>query len=151
MLSKTKHNLALNLDLIGFSASTLCAIHCALMPFVFLILPLIGLGFVKNSLFEFSFILISLVIGLYTFRHGYLRHHKKLYPVFMFITGLSLIIISHFFSSDHYHHHESETINEYVKSDYLWILAPIGALLIAVSHFINRKLSNSFNKMKCSC
>lgn len=151
MVSKLKHNIALNLDLIGFSASTLCAIHCALMPFVFLILPLIGLGFATNSLFEYSFILISLIIGTFTFKHGYLNHHKKLYPLCIFLSGLTLVVISHFLIVDHSHHAENEALKGNYPDNYLWILAPAGAFMIATSHFINRKLSKTIKSGKCKC
>lgn len=151
MVSKLKHNIALNLDLIGFSASTICAIHCALMPILFLILPLIGLGFATNSLFEYSFILISLIIGTFTFKHGYLNHHKRLYPLGIFISGLTLVIVSHFLIDGHSPHTEAETLKENFTDNFFWILAPVGALMIAVSHFINRKLSKNIKAGKCKC
>lgn len=151
MVSKIKHNLALKLDLIGFSASALCAIHCALMPFLLIALPLIGFGFVTNPMFEFSFIFVSLIIGIFTFKHGFLNHHKRFYPIGLFMTGFLLIVLSHFLLSPHSHDINKNSISEFSEENLSWIFAPVGALIIAVSHFINRKLSKKTESVKCNC
>lgn len=151
MVSKVKHNLALKLDLIGFSASALCAIHCALMPFLLIALPLIGFGFVTNPIFEFSFIFVSLIIGTFTFKHGFLNHHKKFYPIGLFITGFLIIVLSHFLLSPHSHEINLNSVSLFSEDNLNWIFAPAGAFLIAVSHFINRKLSKKTQSGKCNC
>ena len=96
MIKSIKHNIALKLDSIGFIASTICAIHCMAMPFILLLLTLYGLEFIANPLFEITFIATSVAIGVFTFRHGYFNHHKKVYPFLIFICGLVLIIGGHF-------------------------------------------------------
>lgn len=153
MISRIKHNLALKLDLIGFSASTICAIHCALMPFAIVFLPLIGLEFIANPFFEFSFITASIIIGFYTFKHGYFNHHRKIYPFAIFLAGLTIVFIGHFLF--HNHSIEDKLDLQSAGSDFqdklLFIIAPIGALLIGFAHFINRKLSKSKSAKSCTC
>lgn len=143
MINRIKHELALKLDLIGFSASTVCAIHCALMPFIIVFLPLLGMEFVANPVIEYIFIATSILIGIYTFKHGYFNHHRKIYPFAIFLTGLILISIGHFLFHDH--SIENKLVfqsNENGLQEHLFIvIAPLGALLIGTSHFINRKLS----------
>lgn len=151
LISKIKHDLALNLDMIGFSASTICAIHCALMPFLLAILPLIGFGFITNPFFEFIFISISLVVGIFTFKHGYLNHHKKIYPFALFVTGLIIVLSGHFIFESHEHIPAKINFANLFSQNLIWISAPIGALLIGISHFINRKLSVDSRNRKCSC
>jgi len=148
MNTTDKHKLSLNLDIIGFIASMTCAVHCFLMPFIIITISYYGFSFLNNSLFELIFIFIILIIGLFTFRHGYLKHHKSLLPSILFITGIIVIITSHYFYHEHHEHHE---INDLTENFLLFIITPLGALLIAVSHYVNRKLTKKKNTVSCSC
>ena len=152
MIKTIKHLLVLFLYVIGFSASTICAIHCALMPFLILFLPLIGMEFISDPLFEYLFIGISVVIGTFTFRHGYFNHHKSIFPFLLFLLGLTIIFGGHYLIHDHsasdIHQLQSENIHS-VNVDL--IIAPFGAILIGVSHYINRKLSIKKSVPKCNC
>lgn len=145
MIKSIKHNIALKLDSIGFIASTICAIHCMAMPFILLLLTLYGLEFIANPIFEITFIATSVAIGVFTFRHGYFNHHKKAYPFLIFICGLVLIIGGHFI-----HDHNQSEIHG--NNDYLLLMiSPIGAFLIGLGHFINRKLSKICKAKSCDC
>lgn len=146
MLKNFKHNLAIKLDSIGFIASTLCAIHCAAMPFIFLFLTLYGLQFIANPVVEFIFISTSIVIGVYTFRHGYINHHKKIYPFAIFTFGLVIIIVSHFV----FHNHKQISIHSHDEIIFL-LISPIGAFLIGLGHYLNRKLSKRKTNKSCNC
>lgn len=141
MIKTIKHNLSLKLDLLGFSASAICAVHCAVMPFIIVFLPMLGLQFIANPIVEYSFISISLIIGVFTFKHGYFNHHKKIYPFFLFLTGFLIIVAGHLLF--HNHSHELNSSHDFSDNDNVLFLmiAPIGAFLIAASHLINRKLS----------
>ncbi len=145
MIKSFKHNLALKLDSIGFVASALCAIHCAAMPFVFIFLTMYGFQFIANPLIEIIFIASSFLIGTYTFRHGYFNHHKKLYPFLIFLSGLTIVIAGHYVIKNHNHNdqHSDELI--------LLIIPPIGAFLISIGHYLNRKLSKNIKTKVCSC
>jgi hypothetical protein len=61
-------------DRVGATASFLCAIHCAALPFVFALLPAIGLGFLANHGFERWFIAFATTLALTMLTRGYLRH-----------------------------------------------------------------------------
>jgi hypothetical protein len=113
----------LNLDAIGFSASTLCAIHCLALPFAASILPLIGLEFLEHPAFEFSIIGLGVVVGVTSLWHGYSKHHHNPIPVGLLVAGFSLITLGH-------------TIFE----DYEFIFTSLGASLIAIAHLINIRL-----------
>ena len=151
MVSRLKHNLALKLDLIGLSASVICAIHCALMTVILIFLPLVGLEFISNPFFEYSFVLISIIIGIFTFKHGYLNHHGRLYPFAIFITGLIIIFSTHFLFGEHNHNSDIHETDIFLTDKFLWFTAPLGAVLIGTSHFINRKLSKTCKIKKCNC
>jgi len=149
MIKTIKHNIALKLDSIGFVASTLCAIHCAAMPFIIVFLSLYGFQFIANPIVEYIFIGSSIIIGAFTFSHGYIKHHKKIYPFLIFILGLLIIILGHKYFHNHSHIEDIHNVNEEHTEYIYFIVAPIGAILIGISHFINRKLSK--NIQKCSC
>lgn len=144
MIKTIKHNLALKLDSIGFIASTLCAIHCALMPFVFIFLAFYGLNFIADPAIELIFISTSVIIGIFTFTHGYFKHHKRLYPFAIFITGLIIVFTGHFL----FHEHEPSE-SYHTEEILLLFISPIGAILIGVGHYLNRKLSGKHSK-KCN-
>lgn len=144
MIKYIKHNLALRLDSVGFVASTLCAIHCALMPFVILFLTVYGFQFIANPAVEFAFVSLSIIIGIYTFRHGYFNHHRRVYPFIIFLVGLAILIVGHFtFHSHSAHDGETEIL--------LLIISPIGAFLVGAGHFLNRRLSKTTVNKSCSC
>lgn len=111
------------LDSIGMTASTLCAIHCALVPVFITILPLIGLGFLANPLFEWGMIILAFIIGVSSISSSYFRLHKRLLPLLLLTTGFTIIIIGHVF------------ITGWVEA----IVVPIGGFTIATAHFINYK------------
>ncbi|MEO8665194.1 MAG: MerC domain-containing protein, partial [Ignavibacteria bacterium] len=141
MIKTIRHTLALKLDSIGFIASTLCAIHCAAMPFLLLFFTLYGLQFIANPLIEFLFISSSVIIGIFTFSHGYFNHHKRLYPFTIFALGLSLVIIGHYFFHDH-NHVEIDAAGDLI----FFMIAPLGAVLIGLGHYLNRRLSRPHTK-----
>src|SRR5215467_7981812 len=61
-------------DRVGATASFLCALHCAALPFVFAVLPALGLGFLANHSFERWFIAFATLLALTMLIRGYRRH-----------------------------------------------------------------------------
>jgi len=127
MLSKIQH-LHDNgtLDRAGAFASFACAIHCAAVPFVIAILPLLGLRFLADETFDWALIGLSIFISLFSLIPSFIRHHRKARTLILFGVGALLILISHIWLE------ESWNIQTPV------ILA--GATFISMAHFINRKL-----------
>ena len=83
--------IGLHLDFIGFSASLLCAIHCAALPFLLSMAPLAGLQFLDNHWIEYIIILLSFFIASSALIHGYRRHHHKLLALTVAVIGFVLI------------------------------------------------------------
>ncbi|WP_345230998.1 MerC domain-containing protein [Olivibacter ginsenosidimutans] len=121
------------MDMVGFTASALCAVHCALMPFVITLLPLVGLEFLASPWVEISIIVLSILIGISSLIPSYLKYHRKLWPIIMLLVGFILIFGAHFLGF-----HELEPI-----------LVPIGGLTIAGAHFLNWKLNRPFHCAAC--
>lgn len=117
------------LDRLGFSASTLCAIHCAATPFLLSILPAIGLGFLANSFFELAMIGVSISIGAISLGSSW-RHHRKWNALMMMASG-GFLLLFNFFGHD--------THSQLVETLHPWIAAFAG-LMIASAHWINMRL-----------
>ncbi len=139
-MSSNSHKLALNLDSIGLTASLICAVHCALFPLFLLALTFYGMNFVAGPLLEYSLIIFSVLIGFFTFSHGYRNHHRSLVPIGIFLTGLLIIILSHSFF------HESSHGGSFSPE---YVISPIGAILIGTGHFLNRKYSKQVSAKSC--
>jgi hypothetical protein len=86
----------INLDRIGITASTLCAIHCAALPFVITVLPMWGVGFLANEAVEITMIAVSLIIGIWSLSAAYRKQHHRIIPVLILISGFACIAVGHF-------------------------------------------------------
>lgn len=118
------------LDNVGMTASVLCAIHCAIVPLLITVLPLVGLGFLANPLVEWSMIIFALFIGVYAIGLSYVHTHHKPLPVLLLVGGFFIIIIGHMFVSGW---HEA-------------LVVPVGGLMIATAHFFNFRYSSSCSR-----
>src|SRR6185369_11786516 len=99
-LSLQSMKIRINWNALGISAGLACAIHCALLPLFISTLPLFGINILDNIYFEVGMILVAFLIGGFTLWHGYKKHHHKLSPLFLFVTGMFLLTIKHFFSAN---------------------------------------------------
>ena len=111
------------LDRIGITATSLCALHCILLPILLPVLPLLGLSFLADHTWEHIFLLLTAALGTIALFSGFKRYHKKLYPFYLLYLGVAIYWLKHDFSSE---------------VEPLFII--IGASLIVAAHFINIKL-----------
>lgn len=109
----------MNWDALGITASVACAIHCAMLPLFLTTLPLFGVNIIHNLYFEAGMILLALAIGLYSFYHGYKRHHHSFRPMILFSLGIGLLILKQFFLHVEF-----------------WLLIP-AVILIVWAHLLN--------------
>ncbi len=110
-------------DRIGVSASFLCAIHCAALPFVLAVLPLLGLSFLADHRFERGFVLFASALALISLITGYRRHHQPM-PLLLALPGLALLITGVTFAENY-----SIALHS--------VLVTCGGLLVASAHFVN--------------
>jgi hypothetical protein len=114
------------LDRIGITATSLCALHCILLPVLLPALPLLGLSFLADHAWEHVFLLITALLGSVALFSGFKKYHRRLYPFYLLFLGVGIYWIKHDFS---------EAIQPY------FII--IGASLIVAAHIINLKLCNN--------
>jgi hypothetical protein len=123
-------------DRLGAMASFLCAIHCALLPFVLAALPAFGLGFLADHGFERAFIFFASLLALFTVVQGY-RRHRAPRALALVLPGLLLLWIGGFIFDAH--------------STLLWhaALVALGGSLVAAAHLTNLRLVHVHDHSAC--
>ena len=111
----------ISLDAVGIGASFVCAIHCALLPLLLMVLPLTGMKFFHNEILDFGLIGVSFIVGCFALLRGYRKHHHKINALLLFSLGFPILVIDHFF----------------LKNEASIIVIIISSILIITAHFIN--------------
>ncbi|PQV64604.1 MerC mercury resistance protein [Abditibacterium utsteinense] len=88
------------LDRAGATASFLCAIHCAIMPFIITVLPLLGLGFLSSEPVEWGLLSCSAVLGTLSLCVGF-REHKQRRVFGVLGLALALLVAGRIFHEHH--------------------------------------------------
>lgn len=119
---------------VGFSLSVLCAIHCASMPFLVALLPLMGSQLLHNPTLEIilmgTTILIAGIIMVKDYRHI----HKNLLPLFLLSLGIGAKCLGLFV----------------LQHSYEPVIITSGAAFILVSYIANWRL-RVVNTVTCKC
>ena len=79
-------------DRAGMAVSTACAIHCAVLPFVSALLPIVGLRHFADERIEWLVVAATAGIGVVGHWSAYVRHHQHAGPALLFVLGLATII-----------------------------------------------------------
>jgi len=111
--------LKINWDALGITTSVACAIHCAVLPLFFSVLPFFGINIIHNPAFEGGMVALAFCIGGWSLYHGYQKHHHRMLPFALFSLGITLLVFKLFFI-----HYET------------WLLVP-AVIFIVAGHFIN--------------
>lgn len=123
-----KTGLEHRIDRFGAFASMLCAIHCALLPVIFGVLPALGLGFLANHAYERAFVGFAIVLASISLWFG-LRKHGSYRAFWFLIPGIVLLVIGMLMGSDHTNRVHAVTVS-------------IGGTLVALSHLVNLRLNH---------
>jgi hypothetical protein len=117
-------------DRVGATASFLCAVHCAALPFVFALLPALGLGFLANHAFERWFIAFATLLALTMLIRGYRRHGEPL-ALGLLLPGLVLLWLGGYVF-------EPESAGAWHA-----VLVAIGGSAVALAHLVNLRLTHA--------
>jgi hypothetical protein len=79
------------LDRAGIVASSLCAVHCALVALL-PALPSTVLGFVARGSTELVLILIAMSVGVAAMVVGFVRIHRDVRPLLLLAGGIALMV-----------------------------------------------------------
>ncbi|WP_186758543.1 MerC domain-containing protein [Echinicola salinicaeni] len=132
-----------HLDFIGFSTSLACALHCAALPFLISVLPLIGLGFLMNQWIEYIIILLGFFLAVFALSHGFWNHHRNSLPLLLILIGFGIILAGLIFGHGAAAHAITRSgpfplieINKN-PSTVEHFITPIGAVFVSAAHYIN--------------
>ncbi|HXS72530.1 MAG TPA: MerC domain-containing protein [Rhodanobacteraceae bacterium] len=115
-------------DRLGATASLLCAVHCALLPFVLALLPLIGLGFLADHRFERVFVACAAALASVTIVTAW-RRHRRLHALFLLVPGIALLLAG--------------IVIDISRHEWLHTgLVVCGGVLVASAHIVNLVLSH---------
>lgn len=115
-------------DRFGATASFLCAIHCALLPFVIAVLPALGLAFLADHSIERGFVVFACALASVMLLLGY-RRHRRLNALFLLLPAMALLLAGVIVDFD------SAAVT------HAWLVSTGGSLL-ALAHLVNLRLSH---------
>lgn len=114
------------LDILGISASFLCALHCLALPLVVTFGLAGGLPWLQSATLEWSLIGSTFIIAGWSLFGSYNRH-RSLHPLTVAGIGFFVIVGGHLLG---------HTVEHY--------LAACGGLAVAYAHYLNWQLLNRF-------
>ncbi|HWA34422.1 MAG TPA: MerC domain-containing protein, partial [Cyclobacteriaceae bacterium] len=88
-----KHFFTLHIDLLGFTASMLCAVHCMAVPILLTVSTWGWLEILDDPSIEMSVVVTSACLATISIVPSYLRHHRNLKAMALVISGFALIAI----------------------------------------------------------
>lgn len=119
------------LDKFGIWASSLCALHCLLIPVLVPVAPLVGASFFAEDWFERTILIISLVVGFWAILSGFYRYHRQIYPIFSIAVGGMI-----YWNKD------------ILGEEFEPLTITVGALLIIFAHAANLKMCQKIKKSR---
>ena len=140
--SKVKHQAAL-FDRVGMMASSLCAVHCVLMPWLIMLLPTLAGTIFTSTKFENVFVGVSIFLAAFCGYLGCVKHGKWLIMALISIGALILCGV------------RLTAPAICCLDDVSWSHAlgsAFGGSLLATSHYLNLKFSRQISpKEKSPC
>lgn len=115
-------------DRFGAVASFVCAVHCALLPIVFGVLPALGLAFLADHRIERAFVVFAIALATTSLLFG-LRRHGSWRAFWVLIPGIVLLVAGLVVGESH-----ANTLHA--------VLVSIGGALVALSHLVNLRLDH---------
>lgn len=116
-------------DRVGFAASFLCAVHCALLPVALALLPALGLNLGGWIDFDQAFVIFATLLGLTTLSLGY-RRHRAFRAWALLLPGLALVWLGAF-----------SPLHDHTLGHAAIMVA--GGLLLAGAHLLNLRLTHA--------
>ena len=128
------HSPTMNLhkaDRVGFAASFLCAIHCALWPWLLALAPAFGLELGGWIDLDQAFVVFATFLGIFTLTLGW-RRYRAFHAWLLLVPGLTLVWVGAF--SVLHNHSVTHAV-----------VMTCGGLLLALAHLVNLRLTHAVN------
>ena len=97
LFTKTQKGYLLDyfLDKLGISATTICAIHCIMLPVILPALPVLGLGVLADAHWERVYLLATVMLGFVALFAGFKKYHRSLFPFYLLALGGIIFWVKH--------------------------------------------------------
>lgn len=115
-------------DSLGSVGAFLCAVHCALLPFALVLLPVVGFGMLASAGFERGFVLFATALAIASLWNGH-RRHRRYRAMAILAPGLLLLWAGILVPGIH----EGALLHAIAMS--------IGGSLVALAHLVNLRLT----------
>ena len=119
------HHAYTNWDKVGITVSTLCFLHCLLVPISIAVLPVVAVGLIQSEWIHIAFVALAVPVAMIAQSQGYKRHGSPI-PVLVAAFGLTFLGAA------------------LLVHDIHWLetgLTGIGAGMVAASHLANHRMS----------
>jgi hypothetical protein len=123
-------------DSFGAFGAIVCAVHCALLPFVLAALPALGLGLFASHSFEFLYAAFATALALTSLVQGY-RRHRIVRALSFAVPGLLTVWTG--------------VLLPLIHDDVIAhaVVMTCGGTLIAIAHLINLQLTHRHAREAC--
>lgn len=129
MLMSLKERIKIeNLDKLGMSLSTICAIHCLLTPILLFTMPWLY-GKFEDPIVHIGMAVFVLPLGIWAFWSGYKHHHNK---KVLLMGGLGLALVGIFSLMP-------ETLLASLPKFTDEVFMIIGSVFLIAAHWVNRR------------
>ncbi len=120
------------LDRLGATGSLLCAIHCAVLPLLIVLLPSLGIAAWLGAGFELGFVAFVTLLGLFTLAWGY-RRHRAMRALGLLLPGLAALWLGVLYAPLHH-----DMIPHAITMT-------LGGILVGTGHIANLRLNHAIN------
>ena len=118
------------LDRLGATGSLVCAVHCAMLPLLIVLLPSLGIATWLGGNFERGFVSFATLLGLFTLVWGY-RRHRVVRALGLLVPGLAALWLGVFYPPLHH------ALVPHA------ITMTIGGTLVGTAHLANLRLNRA--------
>src|SRR3954468_15112618 len=118
------------LDRLGATGSLVCAIHCAILPLLIVMLPSLGIATWLGDGFERGFVTFATLLGLFTLAWGY-RRHRVVRALGLLVPGLAALWLGVLYAPLHH------ALLPHA------ITMTIGGTLVGTAHLANLRLNRA--------
>ena len=125
------------LDRVGMASSLVCAVHCAVLPLLVGLVPLVGASLFEDRRTEWAFVAISFAVGITSLLPSYFSKHRKARPLMLFVIGLGSILTARTIFEDFH------------RAEIPFVL--FGACFVITAHLLNRKLCRACEVCQDDC
>lgn len=129
---------SINIDKVAIGLSTVCTVHCLLLPIILVMLPALSTNIIGDEIFHQWLLIAVIPTSLIALTMG-CRQHKNLSVMIFGLLGLAILIPTAFFGH--------ELLGEAGEK----IASVLGAAFIALGHIRNSSLCQDCRSTDQQC